>query len=443
MGQLQHCIEQSPAESSYVQSLGWYRHVIEYLPEPVLILIDGKVIYINKFGRELGETLFNEKNFIGKPILEMIPVRFHELINERVQNMRITGERVESVDIQIEGKTGTVLDVLLSAYPIHFEDVKAVLVVYRDITNIKKLERAIKESEIRYKSLIELNIDAVYSLDLRGNFVTLNPVCIEIGGFSEEELKGRSFKEIVVSVSLIDASEAFEQALVGKATQIELSIHHKHGRKVDLSASFIPIMVDSSVVGVYWVAKDVIEQKLIEKSLREANEALVNISSHDGLTGILNRWRFDQLADEEWKLAVKKSMPLSIVLIDIDHFKSYNDFYGHLMGDSCLKQVAGALKIFAHQHGCETARYGGEEFVMIAPETDSSKAGVLSEKLRACIEALSIPNKGSSTSQFITVSIGAAALIPTYLLSPRDLIEMADRALYQSKRTGRNKISVY
>ena len=180
-----------------------------------------------------------------------------------------------------------------------------------------------------------------------------------------------------------------------------------------------------------------------EKHKAEAlADKLITISSKDGLTGINNRRHFDEYLDNEWNRSARTSTPLSLILCDIDFYKAYNDTYGHLAGDDCLKKIAHVLEHYARRASDMAARYGGEEFVIILPETSSSKAKHIAEEIRVAIEDLQILHKASDVSDHITVSLGVATQIPTRHTKPHGLINLADEAMYEAKRKGRNQVIV-
>jgi diguanylate cyclase (GGDEF)-like protein len=180
-----------------------------------------------------------------------------------------------------------------------------------------------------------------------------------------------------------------------------------------------------------------------ERKLRELASELESQTLVDGLTGIANRRRFDLHLDDEFRRAKRNASPLSLIMIDVDYFKDYNDNYGHQHGDQCLAQIAGALSSVLNRSRDLVARYGGEEFTVVLPDTNEDGAMQIAEAMRAEIEALNIEHACSGVAKFVTVSLGVSALIPEHLSKTGTLIHAADRALYQAKRSGRNCVVMY
>jgi diguanylate cyclase (GGDEF)-like protein len=162
----------------------------------------------------------------------------------------------------------------------------------------------------------------------------------------------------------------------------------------------------------------------------------------DGLTEIANRRCFDEQFKKEWRRCHREQRPLALMMCDVDHFKLYNDTYGHQMGDECLKHIADALLRVTKRPGDVVARYGGEEFVVILPSTDSDGARQVAEALQDELQRLKIPHASSSVNPYVTLSIGVAGMLPTRECALDKLLGIADEALYQAKENGRNRIIV-
>ena len=160
----------------------------------------------------------------------------------------------------------------------------------------------------------------------------------------------------------------------------------------------------------------------------------------DGLTNIPNRRRFDEMLEIEWKRAHRSGLPLSLVMVDVDFFKRYNDHYGHGAGDVCLKSVATVLAESIARPSDMAARYGGEEFVMLLPETDAAGALAIAERLRCQVENQHLVHEYSDVSNWVTISIGVASMLPDSEDSQLALLEQADQMLYRAKESGRNRV---
>lgn len=174
--------------------------------------------------------------------------------------------------------------------------------------------------------------------------------------------------------------------------------------------------------------------------LKRQRDILSLMAQMDGLTGIPNRRAFDYTMDKEWRRGIRNGKKISLLILDIDMFKSYNDCYGHLAGDDCLKDVASTIERIGGRAGDFIARYGGEEFVGLLPDTDEPGAMLVAQRIKEAIEALSIPHAASSISDILTVSIGISTVKPDLDTTPSSLIKSADSALYSAKSLGRNRI---
>ncbi len=174
--------------------------------------------------------------------------------------------------------------------------------------------------------------------------------------------------------------------------------------------------------------------------LKHQADLLRRLSFLDGLTGIGNRRRFDEIFVREWRRCMRSGLPLAVIMIDVDHFKAYNDHYGHHSGDECLRVVAALLDGVAQRPGDFAARYGGEEFVCLLPETDTEGAYKVAERLRRAVADRAIPHNASETAPCVTISAGCAAVVPCEGLDPQTLLAEADEELYIAKKSGRNRV---
>ncbi len=200
-----------------------------------------------------------------------------------------------------------------------------------------------------------------------------------------------------------------------------------------LSASFVLLVL-------------LVENGWLYARLLDATAELRLLMTADALTGIANRRAFDESLEREWRRAARTQAPLSLLMIDVDHFKNFNDCYGHVLGDECLRKVAGVLARSAKRGGEVAARYGGEEFAVLLPDTDAPAATNIGQNICDAVQALAIPHAQSITGPCVTVSIGVACIYPNKELqngieaSSVKLVELADHALYKAKADGRNRL---
>ena len=188
--------------------------------------------------------------------------------------------------------------------------------------------------------------------------------------------------------------------------------------------------------------KKVLELQKANQDIENANRELEKIALIDGLTEIPNRRHMEKVMQKEWRRSQREGNHLSIMMIDIDFFKDYNDFYGHLAGDHCLKKIAKSLEQSMRRSHDYVARYGGEEFIVMLPITDEKGSIFMAERFLSEINALNIPHEKSRITSHVTVSIGAAIVIPSTHFSITQLIDKADQALYEAKENGRNQYSL-
>ena len=174
--------------------------------------------------------------------------------------------------------------------------------------------------------------------------------------------------------------------------------------------------------------------------LKRQSDLLRSFALIDSLTGLANRRQFELCLPESWRHCVRYSKPLSLMMLDVDFFKHYNDTYGHQKGDDCLRFVAEAITSVIHRPFDVVARYGGEEFICILPDTALDGGLSIAEKMINAVEALSIEHKGSSISSSVTISAGVASIFPSQDLTWQSVIEDADKQLYQAKENGRNRV---
>jgi len=312
-----------------------------------------------------------------------------------------------------------------------------------------KVELKSKELQRNYKlfqAMFENAPIGIALIDKNGIPVISNKKLQEMLGYTESELSTMPFSNFSHSDDAALNMKLLNELLEGKIDhyRLEKRYFRKDGQVVwgNVTSSLFPDFKDGSTY-VIGMVNDITERKITEQQLQKAYREMEYLSNKDGLTGIANRRYFDDFLVRECEYSVQHSCPLSLIMVDIDFFKQYNDKYGHLTGDECLKQLASTLEDTISGSKELVARYGGEEFVIVLPETDKIGAAEVAKKIRSTVEELNIPHIGSSICKHLTVSAGVSTLILDSKEMPEKLIHEADKALYQAKQNGRNRVVTY
>jgi diguanylate cyclase (GGDEF)-like protein/PAS domain S-box-containing protein len=300
-------------------------------------------------------------------------------------------------------------------------------------------------SEARFRLLAEASEDVVILSDLNGNRRYVSPAVRSVLGWDPDEMVGQNYTQIVHPDDVATLASLMQTCLEEKpAGVLTCRCRRKDGTYIWMEASIRLHRdeVSGMAVGFVNVVRDITSRKAAEEELDRAFRLVENQAMVDGLTGIANRRRFDETMDREWRRGMRDHTPLSLLMIDVDHFKLYNDIHGHISGDACLREIASAAQGVLHRSSDLLARYGGEEFIVVLPSTDSDGAQLLAEQIRSAVELRSLPHAGNPPHSVITVSIGCATNILNYDTPRNSLLQAADDALYVAKSAGRNRIEV-
>ena len=292
--------------------------------------------------------------------------------------------------------------------------------------------------EQSFKFLTENSADMIFRCDFTPKFTYVSPSSVRLLGKAPEEFLGLHPSSAVFAEDLVIVRKHIEELSKpgSEPSNVAVRFFHKNGSLVWMEVS--ARMVEDPETGqpreMILVARDLTERKKLE-------DQLFVMAMTDGLTGLSNRRAFDAELERQWTHVLEESSQVSLVLLDIDHFKQFNDEYGHLAGDDCLRVVGAAVKS-AVRGGDVVARYGGEEIAIILPSTDPHEAVLLAEAVRNAIESLRIPHAGNPEGgSKVTASLGVATALARAggaIRMPESLLLSVDKALYMAKAEGRN-----
>ena len=394
---------------TYVANSGERGLEIARRVHPHLILLD--VIMPGMDGFETCRQLKSH------PATEDIPVLFMSARNE--QEDVVTGFELGAVDYI--GK------------PLRMAEVCARV---RTQLQIRFAAETQQEQSERLRTIVNNMAEGLLIIEADGRIQFTNPACDQYLGYMAHELAGKSISDLLNPLVADEYLEYFARYAANPETAHshgtrEVIIRHRTGKSVCMDLTLTPMFLRQPLfIGLL---HDITHHKLSEDALQRA--AMI-----DPLTKIANRRHFDSFLEKEWQRAMRTGAPLSLVVLDVDHFKLYNDSLGHAAGDLCLQQVAQAINAHALRATDLAARYGGEEFVLLFAETDGDAAFALAESIRNHVEALQLPHPRSITSPWITVSVGVATIHPHQMENIEALFIAADRAMYVAKENGRNQV---
>lgn len=251
--------------------------------------------------------------------------------------------------------------------------------------------------------------------------------------------------ESAIDFYAVEARPAIRAAVAaaietGSAWDLELSLVTARGNSKWVRAQGVPVMEDGKAVRLIGAFQDITERKTTALEMVRLNEQLIRLSTTDALTEVGNRRFFDQTLKTEWLRAARRGEAVGLLMIDIDHFKQYNDHYGHPAGDACLRQVARMVGESVRRGGELVARYGGEEFALLLPAAELEAAQAVAERCRLSVAAAKIEHRASATSAWLSISVGVASQVATPEIDCSVLVAIADAALYRAKRCGRDRV---
>jgi len=313
------------------------------------------------------------------------------------------------------------------------------------IENLRSTERKLQEIASLHKLVTENSRDVIIISDFEGRRSFVSATGANWGGWSRQELLDLHSLALVHPEDQPTMAEAARQLRSGSDDAlVECRVRVRDGSYVWIEASLRTIRdpVTGIPTGILNNVREISQRKLAEQQLAEAYRTVEALAITDALTGLANRRHFDQCLTNEWRRGMRDRKPLSLLLIDADLFKAYNDAYGHLRGDNCLKQIAEAIQDVVSRPGDLVARFGGEEFAVILPNTPAPGAFQVAQDVCAMMCNRLLPHSANPAG-VVTISAGSATLVPQLGQQALALIDCADQALYQAKRSGRNRACVY
>ncbi len=431
--------------------------ILDNLPLGALVLCrDLKVLYWNTILEEWTGILRND--IVGQPVADFFPHLGNARFTDRIALLfeggppAIFSSQLHRSFIPSCLPDGSERVQHTTATPLPHADGFHALLSIQDVTDLTRLAKnaralhaqAQREIDERKKAEKQLRLAAsvfastsegIVVTDPQGTIVSVNPAFEEITGYRAAEAIGTT---VCVLRSKLEDQEFYrhlwERLQQDGYWKGETWDRRKSGEEYPIELTISAIKDDDGSIRQFaTIFRDITERKRMEDQLRD-------LSMRDGLTGIFNRRTFDVEIEREWRRATRILRPFSVILIDIDYFKRFNDTYGHPAGDACLKRVADVIESSVNRAGDLTSRYGGEEFVVLLPMTSSADAIRIGEKIRRDVESLAIAHRGSKAASVVTVSIGVGTVLPSRDTSPSAVLRLADQALYAAKRGGRNRV---
>jgi two-component system cell cycle response regulator len=321
------------------------------------------------------------------------------------------------------------------AKPVRQEEVRARV---RTQLQMRHYVQALRDQAERFRAIVNNMVEGLVILETDGRIQFANPACHHMLGYPRDGLVGRPLTDLLEPPLM----QEYRDYLAAHAQPERAQTDLQHGpREVSLrSHDGGTVSADLTVTPIF-LRRPRFLGLLHDISLRKQSEQeLWRMASVDPLTNIPNRRQFDTFFHREWLRTRRGGLPLTLLMLDVDHFKSYNDSLGHQAGDRCLQQVAAEINAHAKRSTDMAARYGGEEFVLLFGESDAEHGRQLAESVRARIEALRLPHPSSPVAAWVTVSVGVATMLPKQELTADHLLGAADKALYLAKREGRNQV---
>jgi diguanylate cyclase (GGDEF)-like protein/PAS domain S-box-containing protein len=435
--------EHKQVEESLRESEDKYKSLIENIPDIIFITIDleGKITFISKRIKEI--LGYEDAETINRNIFNFIPKEDHQRAMEILQK-GMKGEKIKHVQLPVTAKSGKKLFFDFSFSRIYKDGVVVgAQGTAVDVTERKRAEEALKQSEAKYRLLADHMQDYVWLMDLNLQWTYISPSGEKLLGYTLEELKRLPLDKLLTATSyqiVIDIfSMKMETALTAPTlmTLLELECHCKDGRTLWIESTLSFIRDDNSKpLSILGEGRDITERKKAEEALKKSEQRYLELSIIDDLTQLYNSRHFYSQLKKEIERSNRYEQPLTLLLLDLDKFKKFNDTYGHVEGDDVLLRLGQVIKRCLRETD-SAYRYGGEEFTIMLPMTTSEEGIVTAKRIQTELrkEGFS-PALGKEV--YMTVSIGLAQYRPKEDM--RTFVNRVDRLMYQAKKDGRDRI---
>jgi diguanylate cyclase (GGDEF)-like protein/PAS domain S-box-containing protein len=357
----------------------------------------------------------------------------------RIRNLPLVASIALSIPVIDIGWRNKALPLALMMVAILAVILLLALLLTRELRSRKRAELAARDSEMRYRLLSENSIDAIILRGLDRKRRYASPAFYQLIGYTPEAFGDRRLGELLDEASKHIPNESFARIARGEEFTTNLMhVQRGDGAWIWIEAISSPARNERGEIdGVISNLRDVTRRKLAEDQLASSAAKLAVAALKDSLTGLDNRRSFDERIERVWRATARSGAPLSLLMLDVDHFKMFNDRYGHVQGDEALRRVADCICANLRRGNDFGARYGGEEFTVLLPETGRLGAYHVAETIRTALQEAAIPNEGSPFG-CLTVSIGVASIDAGDRSDCGALVLAADAALYRAKLNGRN-----